>query len=508
MSRVPRIQSSSREDVEYDNAALEEKFQDTDCWLVALDDWEISILLSSLRYAHWSRRWRSLGSLTWDEIQAKIENLEHCLMAGCNVGELLDKFDTLNINLVTNNEDLVEAINNLSEQFIYRTGEDEEDIAKIVRDTKEILRDQYYDLRNLLLSYSEKGIAQIISELPIAGISTAIENQEITSICSPDVNVEVNCGSGGCSGGCDNPPSQPGTEGGTPPENWTDPPENEDPEFDRKCRVSNMMYDGLYQVINQFNKNDLEDIITTLGVGAGVGIIAAALAIVTGPVGFGLAVLGVVTAIALTFIGQSIDLYELLTILDTNHQSLVCALYNSTDAQSAIDDFVQVLTDGGANTAQTNLIRAIFIIDSANTLFFTPDNSNGDKLEADLDGYISAIDCTSCAFGNFTNGDPGGEIPGPGTYTNTATHSEGWWCGEAARSITAEFNQPVVVSNITILTGVISYCSPSHNGFCLWLDGSKIYENSTPPAEPVTCDKVDILSASDFSASFVVSEVS
>jgi hypothetical protein len=351
--------TSMIEDVQFNADVLAGQY-DNDCqWLVALSDWQISVIISALRYAEWQSRWL-LGSHTWDEIEAQISQLEYCLMAGCNVEELLDKFDTLNGYMMT-----------LVSRFVTPEG---------------------------------------------ANIAEVTEDQVLTSICSPNVNVDVNCGSGGCGGGCDNPPSQPGTEGGTPPENWTDPPENEDPEFDRKCRVSNMMYDGLYQVIDQFNKNDLENIITTLGIGTAVGVIAAVLAIITGPIGFGLAIVGVVTGIALTFIGQSIDLDELLTILDENHQELVCALYNSTDAETAIDDFIEVLTDGGANTAQEALVRAIFIIDAANALFFTPDNSNGDKLEADLDGYISTVDCTSCydgwTIGNSYDTDWGTLISG------------------------------------------------------------------------------------------------
>lgn len=261
-------------------------------------------------------------------------------MAGCNVSELIDKFDTLNGYMMT-----------LVSRFVTPEGEN---------------------------------------------IAEVTEGQTLSAVCSPDVNIDVSCGSSGCGGGCDNPPSQPGVEGETPPEGWIDPPEVS-PEFDRKCRVANMTHEGIRQVIYQFYRNDLGDIITTLGLGTAVGVVMAVLTIITGPIGLTIAVAGVVTGICLAFVGQSVDLDELLGILDTNAQDLVCALYSSLDAQAAVDDFVSVLESGGANPAQTNLIRAIFIIDAANALFFSPDNSSGDKLEADLDGYSPTIDCSLCS---------------------------------------------------------------------------------------------------------------
>jgi hypothetical protein len=81
------------EDVQFDAAFMEEYF-DSDCqWLVALNDWQLSVILSAVRYAHWPSRWVNYSD--WSEIFWKVQELEHCLMAGCNVGDLLDKFDLL-----------------------------------------------------------------------------------------------------------------------------------------------------------------------------------------------------------------------------------------------------------------------------------------------------------------------------------------------------------------------------------------------------------------------------
>jgi len=80
---------SSREDVAY-SAGDMSRFEDSPCFLVSLDNWDISLILSSLRYAHWRKRWLDLGDKSWDEIQARVDGLERCLMSGCNVDALIE----------------------------------------------------------------------------------------------------------------------------------------------------------------------------------------------------------------------------------------------------------------------------------------------------------------------------------------------------------------------------------------------------------------------------------
>jgi len=80
---------SSKEDVAYSIGGMS-RFEDSPCFLVALDNWDISLIISSLRYAHWQRRWLDLGDKSWDEVEAKVDNLERCLMSGCNVDTLVE----------------------------------------------------------------------------------------------------------------------------------------------------------------------------------------------------------------------------------------------------------------------------------------------------------------------------------------------------------------------------------------------------------------------------------
>jgi len=101
-------QTTLFEDAQFNADELANQYDDECQWLVALSDWEITVILSSLRYAEWPSRW-VLGSHTWDEIEAKISGLEYCLMAGCNVEALLEKLDVLSTNL----GDITAAINGL-----------------------------------------------------------------------------------------------------------------------------------------------------------------------------------------------------------------------------------------------------------------------------------------------------------------------------------------------------------------------------------------------------------
>lgn len=83
---MTKIESSTHEDLLFDASQL--AGYDEECqYLVALSDWQLTVILSALRYAHWPSRWVDVSDFS--EIQDKIHLLEHCLMSGCNVGDLI-----------------------------------------------------------------------------------------------------------------------------------------------------------------------------------------------------------------------------------------------------------------------------------------------------------------------------------------------------------------------------------------------------------------------------------
>lgn len=81
------MQTSRAEDIQFDEAKLSE-YGDTCQYLVPLTDWQLTIILSLLRYAQWESRWENLTG-DFARIIDKIALLEHCLMSGCRVEDLV-----------------------------------------------------------------------------------------------------------------------------------------------------------------------------------------------------------------------------------------------------------------------------------------------------------------------------------------------------------------------------------------------------------------------------------
>jgi hypothetical protein len=88
--------------LDYD--AMGEVFPENKCWLVALNDWQINILLTLLKsvapwYKNWGfeheRTWDETTRALWDEIESFVSETEHCLMAGCDVSLLFEEIARL-----------------------------------------------------------------------------------------------------------------------------------------------------------------------------------------------------------------------------------------------------------------------------------------------------------------------------------------------------------------------------------------------------------------------------
>jgi hypothetical protein len=412
---MSEIKSSTHEDLEFDGEAMSSIFEDTDCWLVALDDWEIAVILSSLRYAHWPRRWRNLGGHTWDEIEARITQLEHCLMAGCNVGELLDKFDnlitileTLSSRFITNElrnlAQVTEGVESAIEGLELACGDTEVNF-----DTAAIV-----DAIEAQTTMQEtRSIAEVTAQnTNFSDLVEAVDGLELVANCAPDVNVDcpppvVNV-QGGCGGVTGNTPEQQaGEEGGTPPVGTKEPTEI----VERKCKVANLIYDKIYSMIQELGVQDV-DTLAGIGLVGSTALIFAIIGLAGGPLGaiigaVGGAILGIVMAI----IAGGIDFDDVLTVMNNNHEDLVCSLYNSTTATQAREDFINILSDGGLSSAETAFLEYFLPSDVTNCLFFTPDSANGDALEAELDGYEGSVECGVClncstnvAFGEILSG--------------------------------------------------------------------------------------------------------
>lgn len=182
-------------------------------------------------------------------------------------------------------------------------------------------------------------------------------------------------------------------EGGTPPpghEEW--PAETYDLE---KCKLANMTYDDLHKVISQLASYNLVNWLE-----AGVAIVSSTIGAVlatlaTGPLGIGLAVLGVVAGVISVLLLETIDLDELLSILETQHQAIVQGLYNSASNVEAAAVVYDLLDAGGADFSQLNFIEALALAKGLVVMFYQRSDDIGAALAARLDGYPVTIECVS-----------------------------------------------------------------------------------------------------------------
>jgi hypothetical protein len=84
------MEESEHEALEFLYTPMAEAFDaDLRCYLVALDGFAIALIQSALRYAHWRARWASLGETSFSEVDQRVNQIEECLMSGCDVNELL-----------------------------------------------------------------------------------------------------------------------------------------------------------------------------------------------------------------------------------------------------------------------------------------------------------------------------------------------------------------------------------------------------------------------------------
>lgn len=187
------------------------------------------------------------------------------------------------------------------------------------------------------------------------------------------------------------PEPEPTTEGDPPPTGFT---EYDGGITDRKCKLSNMVFDDLLSVTNQLKELGIENALA-LGVGAATSIVSVIIGLLaSGPLGWGLAVLGAVIGVVMFFITSSIDLDALIGIMETQQADLVNAIYNAPDNATALADMKAALTAGGANAVHLAYIDALSLLNGLTAVFFLPDGDVGIALNQRLDGYPVTISCT------------------------------------------------------------------------------------------------------------------
>lgn len=232
-------------------------------------------------------------------------------------------------------------------------------------------------------------------------VVNALNNLSVTNSSAARANATC-----GCPGGTTPPTQGTFVEGDPPPEGW-EAPEDEvgSTEYqNRKCAIANIMHQWVRSNIQQWGNDGIDDIIGAGAFGfAALSEYLIATFLVGVVAGWIVLVVGAIAAIATAIIYNSIDLSNLLTLLDTYEDDFVCALYASTSAAEAKANYLQVADDNGVTTGNYALLEAMFYIDDLlGQMFFNPtDPERAAALEAAIAGFSGGVDCAACACNEF-----------------------------------------------------------------------------------------------------------
>lgn len=233
-------------------------------------------------------------------------------------------------------------------------------------------------------------------------VVNALNNLSVTNSSAARANATC-----GCPGGTTPPTQGTFVEGDPPPEGW-EAPEDEvgSTEYqNRKCAIANLIHQWVVSSCEAWQNFGIDDIAAVVGAG-GFAYVANALIegfLVGAVFGWVVLVVGVVAAIATAFIYNSIDLSNIITILNANEDDFVCALYTSTSAAEAKANYLQIADDNGMSTGNYALLEAIFYVeDIFGQMFFNPtDPERAAALEAAIAGFSGGVDCGACACNEF-----------------------------------------------------------------------------------------------------------
>lgn len=311
----------------------------------------------------------------------------------------------------------------------------------------------------------------------------------------------------GCPGGTE-PEAGVGSEGGVPPDGFDDTgltPGEQDYQ-DRKCEVSNVVFDWVVDALTTLDNASADTIIGAI-VSGGWSVAAGWLLGLLAGLTFGwvLAVVAVAFIIIEQLIEDSFDLSLAISVIQNNKDNLVCALYNSTSSDQARDDFVQEFEDSGGQTgARLILETALLVNNVTNALFFDYDDpTRQQKLESAIANLANPTNCSSicpdCVSTIFWGtGDPelGGTLD---SVPDGNVHKLSWYTGTLR------------TFNITSESGITPHLG-TNEAFRVWSlrdtscgDGSPgsvgdIYNSDVNPIPVVwnNCGKVAIYSNTPF----------
>jgi hypothetical protein len=231
------------------------------------------------------------------------------------------------------------------------------------------------------------GVNQIIAAINALELSSTCPTPEISVTVRP--NITVNCS---CSGG--------GTKQEDPPVSATDPPpagSEPDPAIaTRECKASNVVFDHIRRTVYLLDMYNVDEMSTAGIVAAGalvVGLMGSQAPLLGNVLG---AIVGAIAGLIFALWGGNINLGDMLTILDTNKDDLVCALYEQATSatgstQTAKDNFLAICNTGGMSTQEYYLTSLMMPHDFLKMLFQAVLNSEEILAAYSLEGKSDCV---------------------------------------------------------------------------------------------------------------------
>lgn len=163
-------------------------------------------------------------------------------------------------------------------------------------------------------------------------------------------------------------------------------------EPNRDCKAANLVHKTLRDLVVElasYNVDDMGALGLALVVGMVTGSIAAVVA--TPLAGVIVAVAGAIATFAARLVGVSVDLDSMATIMTSEGQALVCALYEATSASEARDSYLAECEAAGFSALESSALELIMTYAVMDVLFFdTPETA------AFWPTYVPEFDCVSC----------------------------------------------------------------------------------------------------------------
>lgn len=153
-----------------------------------------------------------------------------------------------------------------------------------------------------------------------------------------------------------------------------------------KCEAVNWLLDG---IIDTFEKLDAYGAGFWLNtqVATGSALVTAVIATTLFATSFAIIAGAIVAFVVALILGSTIDISNILSVLQTNRDDLTCILFDGADASASKTNFLTELGVLGMNSGEVGLVSALLVFGLVNNLY---------ELNPEIEGHTITSVCTGC----------------------------------------------------------------------------------------------------------------